>query len=144
MTHEDAGKYGAKHPAGTYCDPAIAEAIREKAENNRITCAIAHGLAEHFEVTPAEIGKTVDLLEYRIVHCQLGLFGYLPEKKIVKASDNISEKLENYLTRSAVDGKIDCVTCWGIAQTLGLKKMDVSAACELLNIKIRHCQLGAF
>lgn len=145
MTHEDAGKYSAKHPAGTLCDPAIAAAIKQKAENGRVACVVAHGIAADLKTTPSEIGKTVDLMEYRIVKCQLGLFGYSPEKKIVRAAEDVSEALRDHLQRSAADdGKISCAACWEIARTFGIKKMMVSAACECLGIKIRPCQLGAF
>lgn len=144
MTHEDAGKYRAKHPAGTVCDPAIAAALGQKMEDGRITCAAAHGIAGDLEVAPSEIGKAIDLLEYRIIECQLGLFGYSPERKIVKAADVISEDLRGHLGRFAADGEISCASSWEIAQTLDIGRMDVAAACELLDIKIRHCQLGAF
>jgi hypothetical protein len=144
MAHEDAGKYSRKHPAGTSCDPAIVAAVKAKAENGRVACAVAHDMAADFRVAPSEIGKTMDLLEYRIVKCQLGLFGYSPEKKIVKASEDVSEELRNLLRQSAADGKISCASCWKSAQTLVISKMAVSEACELLGIKISPCQLGAF
>lgn len=144
MTHEDAGKYSAKHPVGTTCDPATAAAVKQKSENGRITCAAAHDIAGRLVVPPAEVGKTIDLLEYRIVKCQMGLFGYSPEKKIVKPSDVIFGELESRLRDAVSDGKVGCATCWEIARALGMGKMDVSAACEGLAIKISPCQLGAF
>lgn len=144
MTHEDAGKYSAKHPAGTTNDPAIAAAVKQKAENGRITCGAAHEIAIRLNVAPAEVGKSIDLMEYRIVKCQMGLFGYSPEKKIVKPLDVISGELENLLRSATREGKISCATCWEIARVIGIGKMDVSAACEGLKIKISPCQLGAF
>jgi len=144
MTHEDAGHYGAKHPAGTSYEPRIAAAIREKAENDKITCAAAHGIAQQLAVSPLEVGKTIDLMEYRLVKCQLGLFGYSPAKKIVKAAEAVPDALHQLLQDAAIDEKIGCAACWGIAQALGIKKTAVSAACERLGIKIRPCQLGAF
>ena len=144
MTHEDAGHYRAKHPAGTSYESRIAAAIREKAEIDNITCAAAHGIARQLAVSPLEVGKTADLMAYRLVKCQLGLFGYSPVKKIVKAAEAIPDALHQLLQDAAIDGKISCAACWGIAQTLGVKKIAVSAACERLGIKIRPCQLGAF
>ncbi len=144
MTHEDAGKYSAKHPAGTVCNPALAAALTEKAEDCRVTCAAAHDIAEAFNVPPSEIGKTADLLEYRITECRLGLFGYAPEKKIVEAAEEISDDLRDHLQRAAADGRISCASCWKIAETLCIEKMAVSEGCELLDLKVRSCQLGAF
>ena len=144
MTHEDAGKYRAKHPAATTYDPIIAAALRTKVQDGRIGCAVAHALAAEFAVTPAEIGKTADLLEYRISRCQLGLFGYSPEKKIVKAAESVPDGLAGLLRQSAVDEKIGCASCWKIADDNKLERMAVAAACERLGLKITHCQLGAF
>jgi hypothetical protein len=144
MTHEDAGRYSAKHPTGTVSDPAITAALTEKAEDGRVTCTAAHDIARNFGVAPSEVGKTSDLLEYRITRCQLSLFGYAPEKKTVEAAEEISDDLRDHPRRAAADGKIVCASCWTIAETLGIEKMAVSAACELFDIKIRRCQLGAF
>ena len=144
MPHEYAGKYGTKHPPGTKADPVIAAAVQEVAEGNRISCAVAHDLAEELGVTPAEVGKTIDLLERRISKCQLGLFGYLPEKKIVKPAEAVSDKLRGRLTDATADGRVSCVSCWDIAQDLGMQKIAVAAACETLGLSIKPCQLGAF
>lgn len=144
MTHEDAGHYGAKHPAGTLCDPAIAAALTQQAEDSRVACTAAHEIAASSGVAPSEIGKAADLMEYRIVKCQLGLFGYEPEKRIVQPAENVSDELRDQLQRYAADGRINCATCWKIARDLGIEKPAVSSACELLGIKVKHCQLGAF
>jgi hypothetical protein len=144
MTHEDAGHYRAKHPDGTLYDPALADALTERAQDDRVTCAAAYDLAEAFEVAPLEVGKTADLLEFRIVECQMGLFGYSPEKRIVKAADEVSDDLRDHLLGAAADGRIACAVCWNIARTLALEKMAVSAACEHLGLKVKNCQLGAF
>ena len=51
---------------------------KKKMKNNRISCAGAHKIASVLHAAPAEVGRTIDLLEARIVKCQLGLFGYAP------------------------------------------------------------------
>jgi len=144
MTHEDAGHYSAKHPDGALCDPAIATALAAKAEDGRIRCDAAHVIAAAFGAGPSEIGRTADLLEYHIVECQLGLFGYSPEKRIVKPAEEVSDDLRDRLLKTTGDGRISCASCWKIADTLGVEKMTVSSACEALGIKVKHCQLGAF
>jgi hypothetical protein len=144
MTHEDTGHYSSKHPEGTSYDPALAAALTERAKDGRITCTAAFDLAEAFKVAPSEVGKTTDLIELRIVECQLGLFGYSPEKRIVKPADKVTQGLRGQLGRYAADGRISCASCWEIAHTLGIEKMAVSSACELLRLKIKPCRLGAF
>lgn len=144
MTHEDEGHYRLKHPAGSSPDPAVVAALADKADQGRVTCEDAHATAAELGLSPAEVGKTADLLEYRIVRCQLGLFGYAPEKSVVRPLDQVPAALHDRLRQGGVDGMVGCLTCWEIAQELGLEKMTVSAACETLGMKISQCQLGAF
>jgi len=144
MAHEDAGHYANKHPRQTVIDPALAAAIKEKATNGRISCTAAHGIAQQQVVSPARVGKTIDLLELRIDSCQMGLFGYSPEKKIVQPSKSIAAALDSTLQPLLVDNKISCADCWKIADQLSISKLDVASACEGLKIKVSPCQLGAF
>ena len=144
MTHEYEGHYSTKHANGATYDPALADALTDSAEDGRVTCAAAFDLAEAFKATPAEVGKTADLLELRIIKCQLGLFGYTPEKRIVKPAENVSADVRERVLEAVVDGRIGCAACWKIADTLGLAKMTVSGACEGLGLKVNDCQLGAF
>ena len=109
-----------------------------------VGCAVAHELADDLGVTPSEIGKTLDLLEYRIVKCQMGIFGYVPEKKVLRPATTVDELLRGRLEEATRDGHVSCAACWEIARALGLQKIAVAAACELQGIKIKPCQLGAF
>ncbi len=144
MSASDPGKYSRKHPMGTQPDPVIAAALAEVVEDGRVSCAVAHDLATELGVTPAEVGKTVDLLDCRIVKCQMGLFGYEPAKKILKPADTVDDELAARLRRAAPDGQISCASCWQIARDSGLQKIAVASACEALELKIAPCQLGAF
>jgi hypothetical protein len=74
----------------------------------------------------------------------MGLFGYGPQKKIVKPADSMSPELEAAIRESAAGGAIACESCWAIAEKTGCSKLDASGACEALKIKISPCQLGAF
>jgi hypothetical protein len=143
MTHKDAPKYSAKHPDGTP-DPAVADALGAKAVDGTITCADAFSVAADLSVSPSEIGKTADLLEYRITRCQLGLFGYSPHKKIVEPATDASAEVRERLSHFGADGTISCAACWKLADTLDMGRMEVAAVCELLELKIEPCQLGAF
>lgn len=144
MTHEDAGHYRLKHPSGTKLNPKIAEAINRKAVNNRISCASAHKIAAELDLTPAEVGVALDLQETRIINCQLGLFGHSPEKKAVKPAESVLPELEEAIKNALVNNRIPCLSCWEIAKRFGLARMDVSAACEALRVKVSSCQLGSF
>ncbi len=144
MTHEDAGHYAAKHAAGTRPAPGIEEAVRDKIKDGHITCAAIHKIAGDLKAVPAEVGVAVDLMEARLSRCQMGLFGYTPDRRIVKPASEVSPELEAAIRKSLVDGRITCLSCWGIAKGFGIAKMDVASACEALHIRIFSCQLGAF
>jgi len=144
MGHEDAGHYAAKHPQGTQADPDIEKMLKEKVSDGKISCAAAHGIADKLGVSPADVGMAIDLLEARIHKCQLGLFGYQPEKRIVHPADSPSSEIKAAIEADLIDGRIACVKIWGVADRLGENKMEVSNVCEALGVKINQCQLGAF
>jgi len=144
MTHKDAGDYSKKYGSEEKPNPDVAKAIQEVAESGEISCAQVFRIASESSVSPAEAGKTVDLLKIKLAKCQLGLFGYRPEKSIVKAADEVSSELEAAIRGRLVDGRLPCAQAWQIADERNLKKMDVSSAAEALKIKIKPCQLGAF
>ncbi|MDD5723820.1 MAG: hypothetical protein PHY29_08810 [Syntrophales bacterium] len=144
MAHEDAGHYAAKHGAKTRPAPAVEQALRAAIEENAIACASAHKIAQTLKVAPAEVGVAVDLMEARLTRCQMGLFGYTPEGRIVNPAGELSPELEGAIRESLVNGRLPCLSSWEIAKRLGLAKMDVARACEALKIKISSCQLGAF
>ncbi len=136
--------YSRKHPVGTPPDPVVAGALTARAADGRITCATALKLAGDLGVPPSLVGDTADLLEIRIVACQMGLFGYKPHKKIVVPASEVPEYLRRAIETAVADGAIDCASCLGVAEALSLQPMDVSAACEHLELKIVRCQIGAF
>ncbi|MEA2014007.1 MAG: hypothetical protein U9N38_01665 [Thermodesulfobacteriota bacterium] len=144
MTHEDAGHYAAKHAAGVQPAPGIFEAVRDKVKDGLITCAVMHKIADDLKIKPAEVGVVADLMEVRLSRCQMGMFGYTPNRRIVKPADEVSCELEEAVKKSLIDGRITCLSCWRIAKEFGIAKMDVASACEALEIKITSCQLGAF
>jgi len=143
MTHQDKGHFAAKHEGETL-NPVIAEKLESMAKDNCVPCAFAHKTSKVFETTPKKIGVQIDLLEFRIIQCQLGLYGYSDGGKKIDPDIDISPDLTREIEDVSRDGRITCLECWNIAKRLKIKKLDVSSACEKKNIKIKHCQLGAF
>jgi len=144
MTHEDKGHYAGKHPPDLEAKPEIMEVVKQKASNGEISCTAAHKIAEDLKVSPSEVGLAIDLLDNSIVKCQLGLFGYGPERKIIQQAETVSQALENNIRDSMIEGRLSCEAAWKIAVRLKIGKMEVSAACENKKVKISSCQLGAF
>lgn len=143
MTHEDAGHYGGKR-RGMKLNEVIAERIKEKISDNRISCSEAHSIAVELNVTPADMGTAIDLLEIRIIKCQLGLFGYAEKKNIPALSDKINPEIQSAIQTSLMDGRLACSAAWEISKRFKISKPMVSATCETMKIKISPCQLGAF
>jgi hypothetical protein len=144
MTRQKGQKFADKHGSDTQLSERIKDQIDRRAKNNALPCALAFKIADELNVSAAEVGKTADLLEIMLVKCQLGLFGYSPEKKIVKPQTPENQNLESIIRDSLVDGKLSCERAWEISRSLDVPKMTVSAVCEHLKIKIAPCQLGAF
>lgn len=143
MTHEDAGNYAGKRH-GEQLNEMIAASIKERISENTISCAEAHNIAVELNADPAYVGIAVDLLEVRIIKCQLGLFGYGKEKNIPALSDKINPEIELAIKSSLVNDRLECFTAWEIAKRFNVSKAMVSATCEVMRIKISPCQLGAF
>jgi len=137
-------KFADKHGTDTRINESVKEHLVDQTKNNELACAKAFKIADELSVSAAEVGKAADLLNFKLVKCQLGLFGYTPEKKIVTPKAAPTKKLESAITDSLVEGTLSCSRAWEIARSFDVSKMAVSAVCEKLKIKIRPCQLGAF
>ena len=137
-------KFAEKHESNASMNEKIRDPIMRRAKNNELSCAAAFKIAAELNVSAAEVGKTADLLEITLVKCQLGLFGYTPEKKIVKPKATENPALTNAIRDARVEGRLPCESAWEIATRFNVSKMTVSSVCEQLGIKIKPCQLGAF
>lgn len=125
-------------------DTRIIQRMKERCKDGKLPCAVAFALAEELGVSPATIGAYADTMDIRLEKCQLGLFGYEPEKKIVKPRETVSGELRAAVAERLADGRLPCKEAFAIADRFGVRKMDISGACETLGIKIKPCQLGAF
>jgi hypothetical protein len=137
-----ASKHG--HRSADQLDPALRRSLESGAEKGELSCAKAFQLAGDLQKPASEIGAAADLLGIRLVKCQLGLFGYAPEKKIVTAAVAVDPGLEEAIRRRLENGRLPCRVAWGLAESFQMPRMSVSAACEALGIKVKPCQLGAF
>ncbi len=143
MTHENTGNYAGKR-RGAELNETIAAKIKEKISEKRISCAEAHSIAAELSVAPADVGAAIDLIEVRIIKCQLGLFGYGKEKNIPVLSDKINPDIKLAIKSSLMNDRLPCSTSWEIAKRFNVSKPMVAAVCESMKIKISPCQLGAF
>ncbi len=118
-------------------------------ENGHLSCEAAHEIASKSESTPEEVGKRATDLGIQITRCQLGFFGYAPEKgmpgyKIVHKLDTLPEPVSAEVKNAAAEGKVSCREVWRIAEKHNVKRPDMGDIVETLGIKVTPCQLGCF
>ncbi len=144
MIDQKNNQFAKKHQGKTQINNIIKNEILQQNKDAGIPCFVAFKIANELRVSPAEVGKTVDQLNFRLTKCQLGLFGYIPQKKIIKAKEPKDQSLKKAIHDGLVEGRLPCIKAWEIASGFNIHKMMVSSACEAMNIKIIQCQLGAF
>jgi hypothetical protein len=144
MTHADKGKYFQKHAGETEVGEDLQQEIRAHAKDNNISCAAAEKISQKLNKTMGDVGVAIDMLNVNINGCQLGLFGYPGKKKLVQAAESVLPDLESAIKAALVSNRLSCRKAWDIAGKLAIKRMEVCAACEKMQIKVKPCQLGAF
>jgi hypothetical protein len=128
----------------TRLDPQFQERLVQTARQGTIACASVFDILTQVDVSPSDAGKSLDALDIGLTHCQLGLFGYLPEKKIVKPVENPDPELRQAIQSATVDNTLSCEQAWNLARIANVPKMKISGICEAIGIRIKPCQLGAF
>jgi hypothetical protein len=144
MSHHDSGHYAAKHASDTPINPEIAAAVKKFVKQGKISCAHAHRIAANLGVSPADVGKTIDLLEIRISQCQLGLFARRETPNTPLRPEETSVAVATSLQAAQSEGRLSCREPWRIAEEEELSREMVGAACDALRIKLVACQLGTF
>jgi len=144
MSDKGKGSFAGKHGSQAVLDPELRHAVLKRARDRELPCAVAFDIGKACGVAPASVGRAADLLEVRLVKCQLGLFGYGPRKKIIKPAKAVAAALRSAILAGRIDDRLPCLTAWEIADSFSIHKMKVSEACEAMGIRIKPCQLGAF
>ena len=144
MTSKDSGHFAKKHSPDRKVNPLIAEAVRKRAKEGRLSCAVAFEIVKELDISPDEAGFTLDSLEIKIMKCQMGIFGYGHDKPPLMPLDSVSGELKESITHALEGGRLPCRAAWDIAKRLDIGKKVVAAACETLKVRISSCQLGGF
>ena len=108
-----------------------------------LSCAVAFEIAKQLNVSPQKVGTAIDLMNLKIIKCQIGLFGYSTGKKITPEK-TVDTALNDAILSAAIGNRLPCDKAWEIADKLNIGKLAIGNACEGLSIKIKPCQLGAF
>ena len=127
----------------------LAEMKSNLGQDGQLSCAAAHKIAERLGVEPLQVGKQANENDIRITRCQLGLFGYAPQKgmpgyKTVKKLETLPEPVSTAVKNAVTSGKTSCLELWRIAEEHDLSRADIGDIVETLEIKVTPCQLGCF
>ncbi|SPD75997.1 conserved hypothetical protein [uncultured Desulfobacterium sp.] len=144
MIRKDNSHFSKKHPPDLKIDTETAEALKKYISNKQISCEAAHKVAVDLQKPPELVGVTLDFLDVRITKCQLGLFGYQPEKKIISPAESIAQGMESQLRHRMTGNRLSCKSIWDLAEEFKKDRIEIASVCEALKIKIKPCQLGAF
>jgi hypothetical protein len=125
-------------------DDDLVALIKKNSHDNSIPCSKAIKISDETEHNSIDVGKTLNFCGINIIKCQLGLFGYTPQKRIVKKLDSIDPGLEKAIKNHLVNNRLPCIDAWKIADEFGRTRLEIGSAAETMNIKISQCQLGAF
>lgn len=136
--------FAEKHEPGAIPDRRIKEEILKQIPNKELSCKVAFEIAKKLQVSKKAVGLTADLLEFKLVKCQLGLFGYGLQKKQLQQKNSTNRLFKETINAALVEGKLPCASAFEIASRFNVHKLNVAGICEFKKIKIRDCQLGAF
>ena len=143
--HQDYGHYAGKHSPEEEINKTAEAELQKHVRNEKISCRSAHETAEKLGISPAEVGKTIDLMEIRIMGCQLGLFGIGKGRgKAESAMPENAAAVKEEIKKLSENGRISCLGLWTVAGNTGCSKQEAAMVCEKAEIKIVDCQLGAF
>ena|SRR5271157_4216850 len=126
----------------------LQDRVRKAANDNQLSCVLAHNLAGKWGVMPEALGAAAREIGIRIIRCQIGLFGYgpkgTPSYRVVQAADNIPKGLTVEVHAELVDGRLPCRAAWALAQRSGLTYRQMGDVVVALGLKVKPCQLGQF
>lgn len=130
-------------------DETIADAIRARLEDEKISCTAAFAIARNFSIPPLQVGKTADVLQIHLSRCQLGLFGYpgkqgWTEERIDKEKPLPPGFEEAVRVDLDDEGQLSCAKAWQIATRFEIPRLQMGWFVEKMGISIKPCQLGAF
>ena len=120
--------------------------IERRAIEGYLPCAEAFAIAEELGLPLTRVVDAMNVADVRIVHCQLGLFGYqaFGDKRFAAPLATVPDRLAGALRAGCVDNALPCAAAWNIAEREGLPRPVVGSAADALGIRIAPCQLGCF
>ncbi len=144
MTPRKSKNFAEKHGSDAKPNSLIQAEILKRAKKKELPCAVAFEIAKDLGITADLVGMTADLINFRLIKCQLGLFGYYPKKKMITPDTQVDSDLKNAISEALINEQLPCKSAWEIASRFNIRKMAVGGACEAMEVKIKPCQLGAF
>jgi hypothetical protein len=122
----------------------LESAIKATLKEGHLSCPAGWKIAKDMAIPKIAVGPVMDKLGVRIANCQLGFFRVEKTAQQDGASHESSPVIEVALRDLDAVGNLTCETAFELAQHLKTTPMKVSDTANILELKIRNCQLGCF
>jgi hypothetical protein len=124
----------------------VSERLHDRAVWEGLPCESAFDLARTEGLAPLELGHQANESDIRIIHCQLGLFGYkaFGEKRLAVSLPSLPTDVPEALRAASKGDELPCAAAWRVAADFGLPRLVVGELAERIGLRIVRCQLGCF
>ena len=122
----------------------LEDKVKTSLKNGYLSCPIAWRIAKEANVSKMAIGAIADRLGIRIENCQIGFF----EIEKTPYDNSVNKKMDGQfitqLETLAGNNELTCARIFDMTRQFKLKPMDIANEANVLDLKIRNCQLGCF
>ena len=129
-------RFADKHDPNIKPDGSITSEILKHTQHAEISCDDAFQVAEILGVSANLVGMNADLIDVKLIKCELGLFGYRPRKNIVPPQTEVDPELKDAILDARINGKLPCKIAWEIASRLNIPKMTPFSVAFMECLKI--------
>lgn len=121
-------------------EAAVTAALRE----GYLPCPVAWRIAKDFNIPRIAVGAVMDKRGVRVTDCQIGFFRVDKTPYQGNAPQQPSQELAAGLRGLDASDRMTCSAVFELARQVKTTPLKVAEAANILELKIRSCQLGCF
>jgi len=121
-------------------EAAVTAALRE----GYLPCPVAWRIAKDFNIPRIAVGAVMDKRGVRVTDCQIGFFRVDKTPYQGNAPQQTSQELAAGLRGLDASDRMTCSAVFELARQVKTTPLKVAEAANILERKIRSCQLGCF
>ena len=122
----------------------LESAVSTALKDGYLPCAVGWKIAKDIAIPRIAVGAVMDKLGVRITDCQLGFFMVDSTPHVGTTPHEPSPELVSALRELDAARDLTCLAAFELARRLKTTPMRVSEAANILELKIKSCQLGCF